>query len=107
MRLARSSGVLAHITSLPGPHGSGDLGAGARHFVDWLAGGGQTLWQILPLGGPGPGNSPYMAPSAFAGNLILIDLHELHARGWLDADDLAPPPGFDERRGDRSEEHTS
>ena len=100
MRFDRSSGVLAHITSLPGPHGSGDLGAGARHFVDWLAGSGQRLWQILPLGGPGPGNSPYMAPSAFAGNLILIDLHELHARGWLEADELAPAPGFDAHRVD-------
>ncbi len=100
MRFDRSSGVLAHITSLPGPHGSGDLGAGARHFIDWLASAGQKLWQILPLGGPGPGNSPYMAPSAFAGNLILIDLHELHARGWLEADELAPAPGVDERQVD-------
>ena len=100
MRFPRSSGVLLHVTSLPGPHGSGDLGAGARHFVDWLVAGGQTLWQILPLGGPGPGNSPYMAPSAFAGNLILIDLHDLHAHGWLDDADLAPAPGFEAHRVD-------
>jgi 4-alpha-glucanotransferase len=100
MRFPRSSGVLLHVTSLPGPHGSGDLGAGARRFVDWLVASGQKLWQILPLGGPGPGNSPYMAPSAFAGNLILIDLHELQARGWLDEADLAPVAGFDAQRVD-------
>jgi 4-alpha-glucanotransferase len=100
MRFPRSSGILLHLTSLPGPHGSGDLGADARRFVDWLVTGGQKLWQILPLGGPGPGNSPYMAPSAFAGNLILIDLHELHARGWLDEADLAPAAGFDAQRVD-------
>ena len=74
MRFPRASGVLLHPTSLPGPHGSGDFGADARHFVDWLVAGGQTLWQILPLGGIGPGNSPYMSTSAFAGNVLLIDL---------------------------------
>ena len=51
----RSSGVLLHLTSLPGRHGSGDLGVAARHFVDWLALAGQTLWQILPLTPPGAG----------------------------------------------------
>jgi 4-alpha-glucanotransferase len=74
MRLPRASGVLLHPTSLPGPHGSGDFGAEARHFIDWLAGAGQTLWQILPLGGIGPGNSPYMSTSAFAGNVLLLSL---------------------------------
>jgi 4-alpha-glucanotransferase len=98
MRLPRASGVLLHPTSLPGPHGSGDLGAAAFHFVDWLAAAGQRLWQILPLGGTGPGNSPYMSTSAFAGNVLLVDLGELHARGWLDDADLAPAPGFDTRR---------
>ncbi|HMW21930.1 MAG TPA: 4-alpha-glucanotransferase [Burkholderiaceae bacterium] len=92
MRFPRSSGVLLHPTSLPGAHGSGDLGASARHFVDWLAAGGQSLWQVLPLGGIGPGNSPYMSSSAFAGNLLLVDLDELLQRGWLRADDLAQPP---------------
>jgi len=94
----RSSGILLHPTSLPGPHGSGDLGASARHFVDWLAGAGQRLWQILPLGGIGPGNSPYMSSSAFAGNVLLIDLQALQQQGWLDAADLAPPPGFELQR---------
>ena len=100
MRFPRASGVLLHPTSLPGPHGSGDFGAEAYHFVDWLAGAGQTLWQILPLGGIGPGNSPYMSTSAFAGNLLLVDLHDLHAQGWLDAADLAPVPGLSGERVD-------
>ena len=77
MRFPRASGVLLHPTSLPGPHGSGDFGAAAYHFVDWLVAAGQTLWQILPLGGIGPGNSPYMSSSAFAGNVLLIDLGEI------------------------------
>jgi 4-alpha-glucanotransferase len=94
MRPGRASGVLLHPTCLPGPHGSGDLGPAAYHFVDWLAGAGQKLWQILPLGGVGPGNSPYMSSSAFAGNLLLIDLHELQQRGWLDAADLLPDAAF-------------
>jgi len=98
MRLPRSSGVLLHPTSLPGPHGSGDLGPAAYHFVDWLVAAGQSLWQVLPLGNIGPGNSPYMSSSAFAGNLLLIDLAELHARGWLDAADLAPAEGLSDAR---------
>ena len=98
MRFPRASGVLLHPTSLPGPHGSGDFGVDARHFVDWLVAGGQTLWQILPLGGIGPGNSPYMSTSAFAGNVLLIDLAELQQQGWLDAADLAPAVGLDAER---------
>ena len=98
MRLPRASGILLHPTSLPGPHGSGDLGIEARHFVDWLAVAGQRLWQILPLGGIGAGNSPYMSSSAFAGNALLVDLHELAQRGWLDADDLRPDPDFEAAR---------
>ncbi len=98
MKLPRVSGILLHPTSLPGPHGSGDLGESAFHFIDWLANAGQKLWQILPLGGIGPGNSPYMSSSAFAGNLLLIDLQELHQRGWLDASDLAPDESFSNER---------
>jgi len=89
----RASGVLLHITSLPGRHGSGDLGASARHFLDWLALAGQTLWQILPLTPPGAGHSPYQSPSAFAGNPWMVDLDDLVACGWL------PPledPDFDD-----------
>lgn len=94
MRFPRSSGVLLHPTSLPGPSGSGDFGLSAYHFVDWLAGGGQTLWQILPLGGVGHGNSPYMSSSAFAGNVLMIDLGELRQRGWLVDDDLVAADGM-------------
>jgi 4-alpha-glucanotransferase len=98
MRLPRASGVLLHPTSLPGPHGSGDCGAAAHHFVDWLARAGQSLWQILPLNPIGPGNSPYSSRSAFAGNLLLIDLLELQQQGWLSSDEVAPAP---ESRPDR------
>jgi 4-alpha-glucanotransferase len=94
MRFDRASGVLLHPTSLPGPHGSGDFGREAYHFVDWLVGAGQKLWQMLPLAGIGPGNSPYMSNSAFAGNPLLIDLHELHGQGWLDASDIEPVAGL-------------
>ncbi|MCW5632507.1 MAG: 4-alpha-glucanotransferase [Rubrivivax sp.] len=97
MRLPRASGVLLHPTSLPGPFGAGDLGAQAHGFVDWLASAGQRLWQILPLGGVGPGNSPYMSTSAFAGNVLLIDLAELQSLGWLSPQDLAGAPQSDPR----------
>jgi 4-alpha-glucanotransferase len=100
MHLSRHSGILLHLTSLPGPHGSGDLGPSAYHFVDWLVAGRQSLWQVLPLGGIGPGNSPYMSPSASAGNELLIDLAQLVDHGWLDADALVPDPGFRDERVD-------
>jgi len=77
MRMPRSSGVLLHPTALPGPHGIGALGAEARAFVDFLAGAGQSVWQTLPLGPTGYGDSPYNALSAFAGNPALIDLQQL------------------------------
>ncbi|MDB5743579.1 MAG: 4-alpha-glucanotransferase [Polaromonas sp.] len=94
MTFPRASGVLLHPTSLPGPHGSGDFGPAAYHFVGWLVAARQKLWQILPLGGIGPGNSPYMSSSAFAGNLLLIDLATLQQQGWLDEADLLPDAGF-------------
>lgn len=100
MPFHRQSGVLLHPTSLPGPHGSGDLGPAAYHFVDWLVVAGQTRWQVLPLGGIGPGNSPYMSPSAFAGNELLIDLAQLRDSGWLSDADLQPAPEFRELRVD-------
>lgn len=94
MRFPRSSGILLHPTSLPGPYGSGDFGAAAYHFLDWLAVAGQKMWQVLPLGDIGPGNSPYMSSSAFAGNQLLIDLNELGELGWLTEDDLIPHADF-------------
>ena len=90
----RRSGILLHPSSLPGAHGIGDLGAGARGFVDWLAAAGQQAWQVLPLGTPGPGNSPYMSDSAFAGNPLLIDLTALAEAGWLDPVHLSKVPVF-------------
>jgi len=98
MRLPRASGVLLHPTSLPGPHGSGDLGPSARHFVDWLVVAGQRLWQVLPLGCIGPGHSPYMSASAFAGSPLLIDLEALRDRGWIAADELVPDARFSARQ---------
>ena len=87
----RSSGVLLHITSLPGPYGIGDLGKHAYAFVDWLAAAEQQLWQVLPLGPTGYGDSPYQCFSAFAGNPFLIDLENLVERGYLELEDLAAP----------------
>jgi 4-alpha-glucanotransferase len=94
----RASGILLHPTSLPSLFGAGDFGADAYRFVDWLVSAGQTYWQVLPLGEIGPGNSPYMSSSAFAGNILLIDLVELADRGWLTNEDLKPHPDF---RADR------
>ncbi len=81
--LRRESGILLHPTSLPGPHGIGDLGTEARRFVDFLEAAGQRLWQMLPLGPTGLGNSPYAAPSAMAGNPLLISLDVLAKEGFL------------------------
>ncbi len=93
----RTSGVLLHLTCLPGPHGSGDLGEPARHFLDWLVSAGQTIWQVLPLTPPGAGNSPYQSPSAFAGSPWLVDLDDLVRHGWLAA---TPVPDFDPQHCD-------
>jgi len=82
----RRAGVVLHPTSLPGPNGSGDLGPNAYYFVDWLHSAGLTLWQTLPLGPVGPGDSPYMGSSAFAGNPMLVALEPLVQAGWLAAD---------------------
>ena len=73
----RQSGILMHITSLPGPYGIGTMGKPAREFVDFLHDAGQSLWQILPLSPTGYGDSPYQSCSAYAGNHYLIDLDEL------------------------------
>jgi 4-alpha-glucanotransferase len=100
MKFQRSSGILVHPTSLPGPFGSGDLGPAAYHFIDWLVVAGQKLWQMLPLGPVGYGNSPYMGLSAFAGNPLLIDLQDLVSKGWLKQDEVSSLPGFDQHRVD-------
>ena len=100
MKAERSSGILLHPTSLPGPYGAGDFGAAAYHFVDWLAIAGQSVWQVLPLGTIGEGNAPYTGSSAFAGNPLLIDLLDLSQSGWLAAGDLHPDPAFQADRVD-------
>jgi 4-alpha-glucanotransferase len=87
-RYDRSSGLLLHPTSLPGPHGIGDLGPEAYGFVDFLAAASQRLWQVLPLGPTGYGNSPYAARSAFAGNPLLVSLERLRDEGLIDDADL-------------------
>ena len=90
----RSAGVLLHITSLPGPHGVGDLGPAAHHFIDWLASAGQRVWQVLPTTPIGPGNSPYQSVSAFAGSPLMVALEPLVEHGWL-APPALPGAGFD------------
>ena len=87
----RTSGILAHPTSFGGSAGIGTLGAEAYKFIDWLAQAGQTLWQILPLGPTGYGDSPYASFSTFAGNPLLIDLEDLAKRGWADPASIVPP----------------
>jgi 4-alpha-glucanotransferase len=87
----RRSGALLHPTSLPGAHGIGELGPAALRFADWLAEARQSVWQVLPLGPVGYGESPYQLFSAFAGNPLLISPEILVERGWLDPGGLACP----------------
>ncbi len=87
----RKSGILLHVTSLPGPEGTGTLGKDAYRFVDFLKGAGQKLWQILPLGQTGYGNSPYQCYSAFAGNAVLIDIEILAEEGFLQKNEIKAP----------------
>jgi 4-alpha-glucanotransferase len=93
-RFPRSSGILCHITCLPGRWGIGDLGEVSYKFVDWLALAGQGLWQVLPLGPPGFGESPYQSFSAFAGNPLLIGIDRLAEEGWLSSSELEAAPRF-------------
>jgi len=99
-QVKRASGILLHPTSLPGRWGIGDLGTAAYEFVDFLAAAGQSLWQILPLGPTGYGNSPYQSPSAFAGNPLLIGLDSLAKDGLLDPNELAMLPTFSSAKVD-------
>src|SRR5690349_12505562 len=84
----RESGVLLHVTSLPSDQGIGNFGPAAYRFVDFLSRTRQQLWQVLPLGPTGYGNSPYQSFSAFAGNPLLISLELLGDEGLLDRNDL-------------------
>jgi len=82
----RIAGILLHPTSLP----VGDLGESAYRFIDFLAEAGQAIWQMLPVGPPGPRHSPYAARSAFAGDPMLLSVAGLVEDGYLDA--VSPPP---------------
>jgi 4-alpha-glucanotransferase len=84
----RLSGILLHPTSLPGRYGIGELGHEAMRLLDFLAGAEQRLWQVLPLGPTGYGDSPYQCFSAFAGNPLLVSLDLLVEQGLLTADDV-------------------
>ncbi len=94
MKLPRSSGLLLHPTSLPGPYGIGDLGPLAHYFVDFLAAAGQRLWQVLPLGPTSYGDSPYQCLSAFAGNPLLVSPDRLIEDGLLPREALVGYPHF-------------
>jgi 4-alpha-glucanotransferase len=96
MPFQRASGILLHPTSLPGRFGMGDIGPAAYEFVDFLTNTGQQLWQMLPLGPTGHGNSPYMSYSAMAGNHLLISLEQLRDRGLLPSEALEGLPHFPE-----------
>jgi 4-alpha-glucanotransferase len=100
MAIERASGLLLHITSLPGAYGCGTLGREAEEFITFLAASGQSYWQVLPLGPVCPHwhFSPYSSPSAFAGNEMLISPESLLAEGWLSASEVEE--GKEEGPGD-------
>jgi 4-alpha-glucanotransferase len=91
MKLDRAAGVLLHPTSLPGPFGIGDLGPQAERWVDFLAYSGISLWQVLPLGVTGFGNSPYSPFSSHAGNQLLVSPERLRDDGLVDTEELERP----------------
>ncbi|HSQ18295.1 MAG TPA: 4-alpha-glucanotransferase, partial [Anaerolineales bacterium] len=100
MKFKRSSGILLHPTSLPGPYGIGDLGPQAFRWIDFLSGAGCRLWQVLPIGPTGYGDSPYQCFSAFAGNPYLISPETLLREDLLHPDDLFDRPRFPDERVD-------
>ena len=94
MKLSRSSGILLHISSLPGRHGVGDLGPSAYRFAEFLVKAGQRVWQVLPVCPTGYGDSPYQCFSAFAGNPLFIDLDALQEQDLLSSTVFAAAPLF-------------
>ncbi len=101
--MERGSGILLHPTSLPGPYGIGEFNDHAYRFVDALVEAGQKIWQVLPLGPTGYGDSPYQCFSAFAGNPLLISLDHLVRENALSADDLKDAPEFETDKVDFGE----
>jgi 4-alpha-glucanotransferase len=100
MNFKRAGGILLHPTSLPGRYGIGDLGPLAFRFIDWLALTGSKLWQVLPLGPTGYGDSPYQCFSAFAGNPYLVSFDALIEDGLLTENDFVTIPKFNPARID-------
>ncbi|MEI6080517.1 MAG: 4-alpha-glucanotransferase [bacterium] len=100
MKLERSSGILLHPTSLPGKFGIGSLGKEAFEFIDILVTTRQKLWQILPLGPTGYGDSPYQSFSTFAGNPLVIDLEKLVEDGLLSTNELDTQEHFGDKKVD-------
>lgn len=96
----RASGVLMHVSSLPGPAGCGDLGPAAHAFADFLVAARQRWWQMLPVGPAGAGDSPYSSRSAFAGHPLFVSVRALVADGLLRADELPPEPSRAAPRAD-------
>ena len=96
----RLSGILVHPTSFPSPYGIGDMGKGAYDFIDFLKASGQHLWQVLPLGPTGFGDSPYQCFSAFAGQPLIISPDKLAKMGLLSQDDFQDMPAWDPRKTD-------
>src|SRR5690606_7155713 len=88
MKFERAAGILLHPTSLPGYWGIGGIGLIARRWIDFLASAGCTLWQVLPLGPTGYGDSPYQAFSSFAGNPYIISIESLLGEGLLRTEDV-------------------
>ena len=91
----RKSGVLLHITSLPGKSGIGTLGRSAFEFLDFLKDSGVNLWQVLPVGPTGYAESPYQSTSTYAGNPLMIDEELLEEEGILPAGVFEPLPNGD------------
>lgn len=86
--MKRQCGILMHISSLPGPDGIGSLGHEAYEFADFLKRAGMNIWQVLPMGPTGYGESPYQSTSVYAGNPLLISIDRLIDEGFLSADGL-------------------
>lgn len=96
----RRAGVCLHVSSLPGRWGIGDIGAGARAFIDWMHASDLAVWQFLPIGPTGFGNSPYQLLSVYAGNPLFIDLELLYEHGLLKSAELAEYPVLPQDRVD-------
>jgi len=99
--MSRASGILLHLSSLSGPYGIGDMGPGARIFLQDLEAMGQSFWQVLPLGPTGYGDSPYQSLSSFAGNELFLSLEDLLTEGLLQPEDLVGLTNFEAQPADR------